>query len=183
MLIAFNQNGAALKRYLAKILRNISDVEDVAQEAFLRAYVEEQKAEIAQPKSLLFRIAKHIAISHLRLKSQQITDVMADLDVSDVLITDTLEDEAIARQRLGIHCEAVAALPPACRRVYLLRKVYGMSHREIAEHVGISVSTVEKHLIKGVALCDQYIHRREQAQPCEKVNVISARRSVVGDWF
>jgi len=72
----------------------------------------------------------------------------------------------LARETLGIHCEAVAGLPPQCRRVYLMRKVYGMSHKEIAGQLGIAVSTVEKHLIKGVKLCDRYVR--------EKTNNISS---------
>ena len=70
------------------------------------------------------------------------------------------EDEAIARQRFGIHCEAVAELSPQVRRAYLMRKVYGLSHKEIAERMGIARSTVEKHLMKGVEMCDRYIRER-----------------------
>jgi len=164
---AYTRHQAALKRYISRFLPNSYDIEDVSQETFLRAFTTEKSREIEQPKSFLFRIAKHVALTQLTQKSRQITDYLEDFDESEVLLTeDTVEDELIARETLGIHCEAVAGLPPQCRRVYLMRKVYGMSHKEIAGQLGIAVSTVEKHLIKGVEQCDRYVQ--------EKTNNISS---------
>ena len=158
---AYTRHQAALKRYISRFLPNSYDIEDVSQETFLRAFTTEKSREIEQPKSFLFRIAKHVALTQLTQKSRQITDYLEDFDESEVLLTeDTVEDELIARETLGIHCEAVAGLPPQCRRVYLMRKVYGMSHKEIAGQLGIAVSTVEKHLIKGVEQCDRYVREK-----------------------
>jgi RNA polymerase sigma-70 factor (ECF subfamily) len=66
----------------------------------------------------------------------------------------------MAEQLIGIHCEAAAQLPPRCRRVYLMRKVHGMSHKEIAEELNIAISTVEKHMSKGVRDCASFIQQR-----------------------
>lgn len=161
ILDAYARHQAALKRFISRFLPNTHDIEDVSQETFLRAFTVEKSRVIEQPKSFLFRIAKHVALTQLTRKSRQITDYLEDFDDSEVLlIEDTVEDEVIARETLGIHCEAVAGLPPQCRRVYLMRKVYGMSHKEIAGKLGIAVSTVEKHLIKGVEQCDRYVRER-----------------------
>ena len=158
---AFTLHQAALKRFISRFLPNSHDIEDVSQETFLRAFTTEKTRVIEQPKSFLFRIAKHIALTQLTQKSRQITDYLEDFDDSEVLLVEeTVEDELMARETLGIHCEAVAGLPPQCRRVYLMRKVYGMSHKEIAARLGIAVSTVEKHLIKGVEICDRYVQER-----------------------
>ena len=64
----------------------------------------------------------------------------------------------LAQERLGIHCTAVAALPPKRRKVYLMRKVYGMSHKEIASNLGITVSTVEAHLSKAFKDCRRQVN-------------------------
>lgn len=159
VLNAFETHKSALKRFISRFLHSAQDIEDVAQEAFLRAYTAEQETDIQQPKSFLFRIARNVAVSELRLKSRQITDYIEDKASADVLLGEwTLEDEVTAHEKLGIHCEAVSTLPPQCRRVYLMRKVYGMPHKEIAERLEIAVSTVEKHLMKGVELCTKYVH-------------------------
>lgn len=161
VLNAFETHKSALKRFISRFLHSAQDIEDVAQEAFLRAYTAEQESDIQQPKSFLFRIAKNVAVSELRLKSRQITDYIEDHASTDVLLGEwTLEDEVNAHEKLGIHCEAVSTLPPQCRRVYLMRKVYGMPHKEIAERLKIAISTVEKHLMKGVELCDKYVRAK-----------------------
>ena len=64
---AFLENQSALKRFISRFFRSVQDVEDVAQETFLRAYRAESGKSIAQPKAFLFRIAKHIALNQLDL--------------------------------------------------------------------------------------------------------------------
>jgi len=158
LVTAFEKHHSALKRFIARYLSSHHDIEDVAQESFLRAFRAGMEYEVHQPKSFLFRIAKNVAISQLRLKSRQITDSIEEQAGSHLLSSEwTLEDDVVARERLGVQCEAVAALSPQCRRVYILRKVHGMAHKDIAERLGIGQKTVEKHLYKGIASCDRYV--------------------------
>ena len=158
LLKAFERHHSALKRFIARFLSSQHDIEDVAQESFLRAFRAGMDYDVRQPKSFLFRIAKNVAISQLRLKSRQITDSIEEQAGDELMCSEwTLEDDVIARERLGVHCDAVAALSPQCRRVYLLRKVEGLTHKEIAERLGIGQKTVEKHLYKGIAACDDYV--------------------------
>lgn len=165
LLLAFEKHHSALKRFIARYLSSHHDIEDVAQESFLRAFRAGMDYDIHQPKSFLFRIAKNVAISQLRMKSRQITDSIEDQSDADLLSGEwTLEDDMIARERLGVYCDAVAALPPQCRRVYILRKVHGMAHKEIAERMGIGKKTVEKHLYKGIAACDRYAQEQLNAE-------------------
>ena len=160
VLSAYKTHVEALRRFISRFVGK-HDVEDVVQEAFLRAYNAESGKPIEQPKSYLFRIAKHVALNQLRQRSRKPTDYLEDFDAPDVLVSEwTLEDEIMAQQKLGFHCAAVAALPPKCRKVYLLRKVYGMSYKDIAATLQISDSTVEAHISKGYARCDQYIAKR-----------------------
>ncbi len=63
---AFLVNHDFLKRFLARFFSDYQDIEDVAQEAYLRAYVAEQQKEIEQPKAYLFRIARNLALTQLK---------------------------------------------------------------------------------------------------------------------
>jgi len=151
----------AIKRFVSKFLPRPHDVEDVSQEAFLKAYAAERKHDIDQPKSYLFRVAKHIAISKLRKDARQPLSFIEDFDILDVIgESSTVEDEIMAREQLGLRCDAVAALSPQVRRAYLMRKVYGMSYKQIAERLNISNSTVEKHLAKGILQCESFVRER-----------------------
>ncbi len=163
---SFLEHQSFLKKFLSRYLCNHHDIEDVVQETYLRAYKAEQDKGIEQPKAFLFRIAKNIALTELTKKTHLITNTIADLDDSVVIESEaTVEDEVQARQHLGIYCEAVASLPEQCRRVYLLRKVHGLPHKDIAERMGLTVSSVEKHLLKGVLKCRAYVREREEGVP------------------
>jgi RNA polymerase sigma factor (sigma-70 family) len=157
---AYTRHKSSLNRFIGRFMRSLPDVEDIAQEAFLRAYAVELGRPIEQPKSFLFRIAKHLALSELGRKSRQITEYVGDFDDLTVGTIDSAEEEISALQVLTLHCEAVADLGSQCRQAYLLRKAHGLSHKEIAEQLGIAVSTVEKHLMKAVEKCDRYVRER-----------------------
>jgi RNA polymerase sigma-70 factor (ECF subfamily) len=83
---------------------------------------------------------------------------VADLERLTVYSSDAPVDEQIdARRRFESFCAAVDRLPPLCRRVFVLRKVYRLSHDEIAEVLGVSHSTIEKHVAKGLLRCRDYL--------------------------
>jgi RNA polymerase sigma-70 factor (ECF subfamily) len=171
--IAFLEHTGFLKKFLAKFLRNEQDIEDVAQEAYLKAYSAEQdKGSIEHPKAFLFSIAKNIALNELTRKSRQITDYIEEClpDMAQSLhSSSTVEGEVEADRSIGLYCEAVASLPEKCRRVYLLRKVHGLSHKEISERLNISRSAVEKHLSFGALSCRDFIDRYEGTAVKQKI--------------
>lgn len=71
---AYSKHQEALKRFLWQFYSRPEDVEDAAQEAFLRAFRAELEGDIDDPKAFLFRVARNYAISELRLKSNKLTD-------------------------------------------------------------------------------------------------------------
>lgn len=165
---AFVANNDFLKRFLGRFFSDRQDIEDVAQEAYLRAYVAEQKKEIEQPKAFMFRIARNLALTELTRKSRQITEYIEDSRDSTVIECGAAADsEAEALESFGLYCEAVATLPEKCRQVFLLRKVHGLSHKEIAERMAMSVSSVEKYLHRGVLECHAFVREREGVMPAE----------------
>lgn len=161
----FLDNFSYLKKFLARYLSKSQDIEDVVQETYLRAFNAEQGKAIEKPKAFLFRIAKNIALTELSKKGRQITDYIEDVDAKAVNKEFVnVEDEVEAEQSIGLYCEAVASLPERRRRVYLLRKVHGLSHKEIADRLSVSPSTVDKHLSKALLACRAYIKEREDGK-------------------
>ena len=88
--------------------------------------------------------------------------------------TANTENTVEATESLGVYCEAIASLPEKCRHVYLLRKVHGMAHQEIADRLGISLSTVEKHLRMGVLSCRDYLDRANNDRSAVQIAAAAA---------
>jgi len=153
---------------IGRLLLGSSEFDDVEQQVSLHVAAGANSANhhpIAQPKSVLLRIAKRLALSQLTRKARQITEYIEDSSESKVINEESVAEEALStREMLGLHCEAVAELAPECRQVYLLRKVHGFSHKDIAAHLGISVSAVGKHLIKAAEGCDRYVRRKTDSR-------------------
>lgn len=145
---------AALYRYLRRFTGGAEDIEDLVQETYVRVYALPDFQSIDSPRALLFRIAHNMAVERARRQKSQATDSVADLERLTVYSSDAPADEQIdARRRFESFCAAVDHLPPLCRRVFVLRKVYRLSHDEIAEVLGVSHSTIEKHVAKGLIRC------------------------------
>ena len=157
----FLNNESGLKRYLKRFFYRDEDIEDMAQETFLKAYKYGDKREIEYPKAYLYQVAKSVALRELSRKSRQLTDYMEEAILPEPEDCSSVEDELVARQKLAHFCESIAELPPQCRRVFLMRKYQAMSHREIAQALDISVSAVEQQITLGLKRCKAGMAKKE----------------------
>jgi RNA polymerase sigma-70 factor (ECF subfamily) len=149
---------AALHRYLRKFTYGAEDIEDLIQETYVRLYGLADYRAVDSPKALLFRIAHNLAVERARSRKTQATDSMADLEQLGVYSKEVPADEQLdSRRRFESFCAAVDRLPPLCRRVFVLRKVFKLSHAEISEVLGVSHSTIEKHVAKGLVRCRDHL--------------------------
>ena len=149
---------SALKRFASRYLRKPHDIEDVVQEACVKALEAQNKRQIDHPKSYLYRTTKNLALKQLARSAYRLNDNVGDFDDLEVIENNqTLESQFEARQQFELFCRAVRQLPLKCRRVFILRRVYGFRPPEIAERLGISIKTVEAHLAKGIVRCTEYM--------------------------
>ena len=156
ILATFLDLETLLKKYLRRYLTRQQDIDDVVQDIFVRAYEAEQTRIIRSPRSYLFKIAKHMALNESKRRSHQLMVYMGDMADLDVIDSKAYGEEALAlEQRLAAINRLIADLPPQCQRVLVLRKIYGYSHKEVADRLNISVKTVEKHLTKGLQRCQE----------------------------
>lgn len=156
ILKTFLEQEGAIKKYLLRFFSSRQDVEDVAQEVFIKAFATEIRTDVRHPKYLLFRAAKHAALSELEKKQNHRASSLEDMEGSPVLIDSRDHDaERIldGKRKLAALSRAIADLPPVCRKVFVLRKVEGLPMKEVAARLKISVSTAEKHAVSGVVKC------------------------------
>lgn len=144
----------SLLRFLGQRLRVKEDAADVAQEAYIRLMQYEGSRKIASPSSMLFRIAINVANDMGRAEqARHVADQVSLEGVDLASDTPAPDRELAAEQELARLYDVIDALPPKCRNVFLLSRVRRMTYPEIAEHCGISVKMVEKHISHALAIC------------------------------
>ena len=140
---AFVENELMIKRFLRRYASNSHDIEDISQETIARALRAEQQKEILEPKAFLFGVAKNIARKSLDKKSKSLIDFIEDFGDREYLSDEpSVEAELDGRKKLLVFWEAVSKLPTQCQKVFVLKKVHGYSHKQIAKYLDISISTV-----------------------------------------
>jgi len=147
------------------------EVEDIVQETYVRVCQVKHPEDIRQPRSYLFRTARNLAFDYLKRSETKYTEGMDEQDI-DTLIEgrsdhDSTFDQVASNEEFALFCEAVRHLPVKCRRVFVLKKVYGYTQIEIARELAISIGTVEKHISLGIKRCTYFMqqHNTEHHSP------------------
>jgi RNA polymerase sigma-70 factor (ECF subfamily) len=160
VLEAYLQNETALKRYLRRFIKSREAADDLAQEAFLRAFAAESGHLIDTPKPFLFKVARNLALNELARQSSMAIEPLGDFEGLEVLEDSSqvaVDDVVDSRERIRLLARAIAALPPQCAKVFILRKMQGLPQKEIAVRLNISVRTVENHVALGLSRCRAFI--------------------------
>lgn len=148
---------AMLRAWLGARFDSRVDVDDIVQESLLRVVQARRNGTLRLAKPLLFTTARNLALDRLRRHGVSRTESLGEIDALNVL--DECEDipETVARnQELALLTEAIQSLPTRCRQILTLRKLYGLSQREIAERLGLSESTVCNQITIGIEKCTDY---------------------------
>ncbi len=154
----FTRYGRVLRRYLRRYSVNDDAAADLAQEAFLRTYAASNSKAIEHPRAFLFQTARNLALNDIRNRKRADTETVADFDDLGVYRDyPSLESAQVSREEFEVLCDAINELPEQCQRVFVLRKIYQYSYKEISNELGIAVSTVEKHVAKGAKACHRYL--------------------------
>jgi RNA polymerase sigma-70 factor (ECF subfamily) len=135
------------------------EIEDIVQETYVRICQMDKREPIEQQKSFLMRTARNLAFDHLKKAETRLADSVeteCDFD-TETTIHDEVFESAASNEEFAHFCEAVRQLPVQCRRVFVLKKVYGYSQKEIAKEMNLSESTVEKHIAVGFKRCASYM--------------------------
>jgi RNA polymerase sigma-70 factor, ECF subfamily len=136
---------APLGRYLAGMVRNPGEAEELAQETFLKFlnHLDEYRGE-ASPRTFLFKIATNLALNHL--DSARSRREVAPGELPDRPSSSPSPFESASRSQDAERVRrAVATLPPQQRAVAILRTWEDLSFREIASALGIAEGTAKAH--------------------------------------
>ncbi len=157
----------ASRNTIARVVSRIvppKEIEDIVQETYVRICQIEHSEKISSPRSFMLKTAKNLAFDHLKKADTRYllgVDDEQEYHEPEVSGEDPMFENAANKQAFSDFCEAVRELPPQCRKVFVLKKVYGYSQKEIAEQCDLSESTVEKHIAAGLKKCTLFMRARQ----------------------
>lgn len=164
LLDSFMAHRRRLLRFIGRLVRP-DEIEDIVQETFVQSYAASANQHIHNPRAFMFRTARNLALNSLNRSERKLSTSMEDIEETDLSSgIDLVEHQCQSDEQFMTFCRAVAALPVSCRKVFILKKVYGLSQKEIAEMLEIAPSTVEKHIARGMSATASFMARAGHAQ-------------------
>lgn len=146
-----------LRAWLTSRFQNLSDFEDLIQEAYIRTVKRQRNKQLAAPKAFLFAIARNLCIDSLRREKIVRFESLGDLDSQAVIVkAKGILDMMIDKEEYEMLTKAIQSLPKKCRRIFTLRKVYGLPLKQISDELNISVKTVEAQISIGIRKSRDY---------------------------
>lgn len=158
-----------LRRYATRFRGGtLGEVDDLVHDTFAKLITYEGWRGVENVSAFAVRTMKNVFLQAARRSKIVPIHVMSDMDAMPIA------DEAAdayrvleGRDQLRALVGLIQTLPPQCRRVFTLRKIYGLPNAEIADRLGLSISTVEKHTIKGLRLCSEGLARGLPRRPTD----------------
>ena len=153
---AFQDSYSELIGYACKYVKNKQNAQDIVHDAYLRLRKVENWDTIENSRAFIYRATRNLMIDRLRRFSKQVSsDAESQGDVLELNLPNKRSplEETLGSEKQKIIQEKISSLPEKCQEVFILHKFSGLKHSEIAEHLNISKSTVEKHVINALRQC------------------------------
>ena len=150
----FRMYYSPLLNYAGRILKDVEAANDVVQECFCRLY--ERRRELRKELQVRPYLYKSVynacmdAIKHQKVESNYINQELLDFYFSKVVETPEAEQALLDEDLKGAIQDAINKLPERCREIFVLSKVDGLSNKQIAEQLNISMKTVEAQMTTAV---------------------------------
>lgn len=157
LIAAYLEQRELLGRFFRARLGAQADVEDLLQDLYLKVSAIEPDRQVREPRAYLYRLASNLMMDRWRSgRRSAIRDGAWRLATHATGPSEDLDDAPSAetvvagRQRLALLTRAVSELPDKTSIVFRLHKFEGLSYAEVAERLGISRSSVEKHMMEAL---------------------------------
>lgn len=142
---------AVLERFLRRNWRDMDEIPDLRQEVYARVYDGCARCRPESAQAFVLTTARNLLIDRARRAQIVSIETYADMDaLAPTLDELSPERHLAARSELKLLQIALNLLPARCREVIELRKIEGLSQREVASRMGITEDTVERQVSKGV---------------------------------
>ena len=154
LLTTFEDLGQDLVRFLAYSVGSYCVAQDLYHEVYLRLRkIDRHSTMVKNPKAYIYKIARNIAFDHLRMEKNFSKYIEEKSKLNKLPLVSSPEVIIEKEEEIGILYQAINELPIKCRKVFVLSKFHNLTYTEISVKLKISVSAVEKHVMKGLAHC------------------------------
>ncbi|WP_184720746.1 RNA polymerase sigma factor [Caulobacter sp.] len=138
-----------------------ADVEDLVQEVLLRIQKRQPGAVVSNVEGYLFEVAANVLIDRGRRDKTRRRSDHCELQEIHHPVDDMSPERVLqGRERMARAMAALNELPERTRRVFILVRFEEMSYKLVAQRLGVSVSAVEKHVMKAL----KHLHERLRDQ-------------------
>ncbi|WP_070095610.1 sigma-70 family RNA polymerase sigma factor [Pseudomonas sp. NBRC 111139] len=142
-----------LQGWLRRKLGCCASAADLTQDTFVRLLAKHEPIQIRDSRAVLVTVARSVLSNHFRRQKLERAYLEVLASVPEQLMP-SLEEQAILLQTLQELDRLMDGLEVPVRQAFLWSQLDGMSHAEIAERLGVSVTTVKRYIIKaGVQCC------------------------------
>lgn len=147
-----------LQRWLRRRLGDQENAADIAQDTFVRLLISGRLPSLGDGRSHLVQIARHLVIDQWRRRrvEQVYLESIAGLPEPE---SPSPETRALVIETLLQIDAMLAAMPARVREAFLLSQFEGLSYADIAERLQVSVSSVQKYMLKAIAACYQILYQ------------------------
>lgn len=145
---AYRQFRGDVYRLAYRRLRDHSASEDIVQDSFLRL-ANYKSNSVANIGGMLRKIAKNLIVDCARFRTRRSEEALSpEQDIS----TDepSAESRLLHKERMGQVSEILAQLPPLRRQVFIMRRLHGMSAKEVGAALSITPAAVDTHVARAV---------------------------------
>lgn len=159
---------AAVRAWLKRWTGRRQDIDDVIQEAYCRLAAMEDIAHVGNGRAYLFQTTRNIVLEQVRRSKIVHIDNVTDIGALTIVDEAPPMDRVVAGARELQRVERlIEGLPLKCRRVFVLRRIHGVSQREIARMLGITQAAVEKQATRGLKLIMKGLEGDERVEMSE----------------
>lgn len=149
-----------LRAYLRRQFPKLTDVDDMVQESFARLLRARETGRVDCVRAYLFTIARNAANALLRRPKIFDENPITDSAVLRIVeVGADVAEQVCTNQEVAFLLDAIDALPARCREIFILRKLQGVSQKEIARRLGLSEQTVQVQVGRGAKKCAQFLRR------------------------
>lgn len=137
-----------LLRFIHGMLKDNHMAEDIAQNIFMKLWIHREKLDSTQSlKNYLFVLAKHEIFNIFKAKRTTMLSLLPQLNDRDIEDRGySIEEQYNYAELNELLIQNISKMPPQRQLIFCMSRCEHLSNREIAERLGLSVRSVDKHI-------------------------------------